>query len=43
MPTLTFVLSREMASLLSGGGGKSAEGDGKKKEEYNFCFAPTLP
>jgi hypothetical protein len=43
MPTLTFVLSREMASLLSGGGGKSAEGDGKKKEEYNFCFAPDAP
>jgi len=40
MSTLTFVLSREMAGLLAGGGGKS-DGDGaKKKEEYNFCFAP---
>ena len=40
MSTLTFVLSREMAGLLAGGGGK-ADGDGaKKKEEYNFCFAP---
>ncbi len=40
MSTLTFVLSREMAGLLTGGGGK-ADGDGaKKKEEYNFCFAP---
>ena len=40
MSTLTFVLSREMAGLLAGGSGK-ADGDGaKKKEEYNFCFAP---
>jgi len=39
MSTLTFVLSREMADLLAGGG--KADGDGaKKKEEYNFCFAP---
>ncbi|ADB42087.1 Hint domain-containing protein [Spirosoma linguale] len=42
MSTLTFVLSREMANLLSGGAGKSEEG-GKKKEEYNFCFAPDAP
>ncbi|WP_080059393.1 Hint domain-containing protein [Spirosoma aerolatum] len=39
MSTLTFVLSREMAGLLSGGAGKADEGSGKKKEEYNFCFA----
>ncbi|QDK83019.1 hypothetical protein EXU85_32190 [Spirosoma sp. KCTC 42546] len=39
MSTLTFVLSREMASLMSGGGAKTEEGSGKKKEEYNFCFA----
>ena len=39
MSTLTFVISREMASLLSGGGAKTEEGSGKKKEEYNFCFA----
>ncbi len=43
MSTLTFVLSREMAGLLSGGAGKSAEGGDKKKEEYNFCFAPDAP
>ncbi len=43
MSTLTFVLSREMAGLLSGGGGKSEDGGGKKKEEYNFCFAPDAP
>ncbi|QJD78261.1 Hint domain-containing protein [Spirosoma rhododendri] len=42
MSTLTFVLSREMASLLSGGGAKSEDG-GKKKEEYNFCFAANAP
>lgn len=42
MSTLTFVLSREMAGLLSGGAGKTEEG-GKKKEEYNFCFAPDAP
>lgn len=42
MSTLTFVLSREMASLLSGGGGKSEDGS-KKKEEYNFCFAADAP
>lgn len=42
MSTLTFVLSREMANLLSGGGAKSEDG-GKKKEEYNFCFAPDAP
>ena len=41
MSTLTFVLSREMAGLLSGGAGaKTDEGGAKKKEEYNFCFAP---
>ena len=38
MSTLTFVLSREMAGLLAGGGGR-ADGT-KKKEEYNFCFGP---
>ena len=43
MSTLTFVLSREMASLLSGGAGKTDEGGAKKKEEYNFCFAPDAP
>ncbi|GAB3793902.1 hypothetical protein GCM10028819_06310 [Spirosoma humi] len=43
MSTLTFVLSREMAGLLSGGGAKSDEGGAKKKEEYNFCFAPDAP
>lgn len=37
MSALGFVLSREMAMLLSGGGPKEEEG-GKKKEEYNFCF-----
>lgn len=40
MSTLTFVLSREMAGLLAGGSGKADEGGAKKKEEYNFCFAP---
>ena len=43
MSTLTFVLSREMASLLDGGAGKTAEGGTKKKEEFNFCFAPDAP
>lgn len=43
MSTLTFVISREMASLLSGGGAKTDEGGAKKKEEYNFCFAPDAP
>lgn len=43
MSTLTFVLSREMASLLSGGGAKTDEGGAKKKEEYNFCFAADAP
>ena len=47
MSTLAFVLSREMAGLLDGGSGKTAEGGAKKKEEFNFCFAPdalvTLP
>lgn len=43
MSTLTFVLSREMAGLLSGGAGKSDESGAKKKEEYNFCFAPDAP
>jgi hypothetical protein len=32
-----------MAGLLSGGAGKSEEGGAKKKEEYNFCFAPDAP
>ncbi len=40
MSTLTFVLSREMASLLSGGSAKTEDGGARKKEEYNFCFAP---
>ncbi|GAB4007957.1 hypothetical protein GCM10028808_12960 [Spirosoma migulaei] len=43
MSTLTFVLSREMASLMSGGGAKTEEGSGKKKEEYNFCFSADAP
>lgn len=43
MSTLTFVLSREMAGLISGGAGKTDEGGAKKKEEYNFCFAPDAP
>lgn len=43
MSTLTFVLSREMAGLLSGGAGAKADDGGKKKEEYNFCFAPDAP
>ena len=43
MSTLTFVLSREMAGLMSGGGAKTDEGGSKKKEEYNFCFAPDAP
>lgn len=43
MSTLTFVLSREMASLMSGGGAKTNESGAKKKEEYNFCFAPDAP
>ncbi|AUD05131.1 Hint domain-containing protein [Spirosoma pollinicola] len=43
MSTLTFVLSREMAGLLSGGAGKTEEGGAKKKEEYNFCFAADAP
>ncbi len=43
MSTLTFVLSREMATLLSGGGAKTDEGGAKKKEEYNFCFAADAP
>lgn len=42
MSTLTFVLSREMAGLLAGGSGKVDDG-GKKKEEYNFCFAADAP
>ena len=42
MSTLTFVLSREMASLLSGGVGKPDDGS-PKKEEYNFCFAADAP
>ncbi|QKZ15539.1 Hint domain-containing protein [Spirosoma sp. KUDC1026] len=42
MSTLGFVLSREMANLMAGGGGKSEDGD-KKKEEYNFCFAADAP
>lgn len=43
MSTLAFVLSREMAGLLSGGSGKTEEGGAKKKEEFNFCFAPDAP
>ncbi|MBO0951686.1 Hint domain-containing protein [Fibrella forsythiae] len=40
MPALAFVLSREMANLMSGGAAKTEEGGAKKKEEYNFCFGP---
>jgi hypothetical protein len=40
MSALTFVLSREMATLLAGGAGKTDEGGAKKKEEFNFCFGP---
>ncbi|MBC8153464.1 MAG: hypothetical protein H7Z72_11180 [Bacteroidetes bacterium] len=43
MSTLTFVLSREMATLLSGGTSKADEGGAKKKEDYNFCFAADAP
>ncbi len=43
MSALTFVLSREMAGLLAGDSGKTDEGGAKKKEEYNFCFAPDAP
>lgn len=43
MSTLTFVLSRELAELMSGGGAKTEEGGTKKKAEYNFCFAPDAP
>ncbi len=42
MPALSFVLSRELATLLSGDTGQ-AEGGAKKKDEYNFCFAPMAP
>lgn len=42
MSALTFVLSREMAGLMAGGSGKVEDG-GKKKEEYNFCFAADAP
>lgn len=46
MSALGFVISREMALLLAGGA--KTDGDGKpdaarKKEEYNFCFAPDAP
>ena len=40
LPALTFVLSREMATIRAGDAGKTDEGGEKKKEEYNFCFAP---
>lgn len=40
MPALTFVLSREMATIMAGGAGKADAGGEKKKEEYNFCFGP---
>lgn len=40
MPALTFVLSREMATIMAGGAGKTDEGGAKKKEEFNFCFGP---
>ncbi len=43
MPALTFVLSREMATLMAGGAGKADEGGAKKKEEFNFCFGPQAP
>ncbi len=40
MPALTFVLSREMATIMAGSTGKTEEGGAKKKEEFNFCFGP---
>jgi hypothetical protein len=43
MSALTFVLSREMMTMMDGGAGKTDEGGAKKKEEYNFCFAPDAP
>lgn len=43
MSTLAFVISREMAGLMAGGSGKTDEGGTKKKEEFNFCFAPDAP
>ncbi len=43
MSTLTFALSRELATLLSGDTGKADDGGNKKKEEYNFCFAANAP
>ncbi len=42
MSALTFVLSREMMTIMNGGAGKTEDG-AKKKEEYNFCFAPDAP
>ena len=42
MSALTFVLSREMMIMMSGGADKTEDGS-KKKEEYNFCFAPDAP
>ena len=42
MSALTFVLSREMMTLLNGGANKTDDGV-KNKEEYNFCFAPDAP
>jgi hypothetical protein len=43
MSALTFVLSREMMTLMNGGTGKTDDSGSKKKEEYNFCFAPDAP
>ncbi len=43
MSALGFVISREMAVLLAGGAGAKTDDGGKKKEEYNFCFAPDAP
>lgn len=43
MSALGFVISREMSVLMGGGAGAKTDDDGKKKEEYNFCFAPDAP
>lgn len=43
MSALGFVISREMSVLMGGGAGAKTDDEGKKKEEYNFCFAPDAP
>jgi len=46
MSALGFVISREMSVLLGGGAKTDDEGKpdaARKKEEYNFCFAPDAP